>query len=447
MDGLMWTLLVWGIAVVVIAPQGLRGFIRTGRVPLSRQQIAIVLALLGTHTFAPVTTGAEVLANPIVLERVVRGVLSVLSLVVIFPVLMERTQVPESRLGRGMSAVLAYGFVALVSTLYSVSALVSGAKTLELSAGLAVVVAVALSSRSGRELRETVKFVVALEAALVVGAMVGYVAIPEFFQARVWRPGFVLRYAMVAPFNHSNELSASAALVSAYALATFFTTDDIRKRRSWMALFILATTGLILASGRQGLIMWMASVLLLLWVLRQRLLIMLIGPAGVLAFVAFSDAFWTAFVRNQPEQLANLSDRTLFWQAAFDAWLRHPWTGYGFGAGGRFVALEVVNEGQITSLHSGYMEALVGVGLLGLVPLAYAVFRATVWALKALRDRVDVPIAILIVPLLLHASVSLGFAAWLTADFIVLVAMIALSDLQSRERHRALGDVVHEGLP
>ena len=214
-----------------------------------------------------------------------------------------------------------------------------------------------------------------------------------------------------------------------------------------MALFILATTGLILASGRQGLIMWMASVLLLLWVLRRRLLIMLIGPAGVLAFVAFSDAFWTAFVRNQPEQLANLSDRTLFWQAAFDAWLRHPWTGYGFGAGGRFVALEVVNEGQITSLHSGYMEALVGVGLLGLVPLAYAVFRATVWALKALRDRVDVPIAILIVPLLLHASVSLGFAAWLTADFIVLVAMIALSDLQSRERHRALGDVVHEGLP
>jgi O-antigen ligase len=446
-DGLIWTLLVWGVAVVVIAPQGVRGFLKTGRVPMSRERIAIVLALLGTHTFAPVTTGAEVLANPIVLERVVRGVLSVLSLVVIFPVLLERSRSSATQLGRGLTAVVVYGIVALVSTLYSISALVTGAKVLELAAGLVVVIAVAMSAKSGAELRRLIEFVVLLEAALVVGAMVGYVAVPEFFQARVWRPGFILRYAMVAPYNHSNELSASAALVAAYSLATVFTTEGRRQKRYWLALFIFTTAGLMLASGRQGLIMWMASVLIILWVLRRRILVLLVGPAAVVAYFLYSDAFWTAFVRNQPEQLANLSDRTLFWQAAYDAWLRHPWTGYGYGAGGRFVALEVVNEGQITSLHSGYMEALVGVGLLGLLPLAYAVFRATGWALRALRDRVDVPIAILMVPLVLHASVSLGFAAWLTADFVVFGSIVALADLHEASRRRQYEPVGRAGLP
>ena len=446
MDGLVGALVVWGIALVVIAPQGLGGFLKTGKVQLSRERLAMVLALLGTHTFAPVTTGAEVLANPVVLERAVRGVLSVLALIVVFPVLMERVR-SSSRIGRGVGAVMLYGLVALVSTLYSVSALVTGAKVVELAAGLIVVLAVALSADSRTELRRMVKFVVLLEAALVVGAIAGYFLVPDRFQANEYRPGFILPFAMNAPYNHSNELSASAALVAAYALATAFTADQRRARSYWFALFVLATFGLILASGRQGLIMWLISVLVLLWVLRRRLLMLLVGPAAVVGYVAYSDALWAAFVRNQPETLATLSDRTLFWQAAFDAWLRHPWTGFGFGAGGRFVALEVVNEGQITSLHSGYMEALIGVGLLGLLPLAYAAFRASVWSLQALRARVDVPIAILLVPLLLHAGVSLGFAAWLTADFVVFVCIVALADLQGLQRRREFEQVGRVGLP
>jgi hypothetical protein len=93
------------------------------------------------------------------------------------------------------------------------------------------------------------------------------------------------------------------------------------------------------------------------------------------------------------------------------------------------------------------MEALIGVGLLGLLPLAYAALRASVWSLQALRARVDVPIAILLVPLLLHAGVSLGFAAWLTADFVVFVCIVALADLQGLQRRRELEQVGRAGLP
>ena len=83
---------------------------------------------------------------------------------------------------------------------------------------------------------------------------------------------------------------------------------------------------------------------------------------------------------------------------------------------------------SVSNVHSGYIEALVGVGLLGVIPLLIAVGLVVSWSLGALRDGRDVPFAILIVPLVIHTFIDLGFGGWLKPDLILLVCLGGLAD-------------------
>jgi O-antigen ligase len=119
-----------------------------------------------------------------------------------------------------------------------------------------------------------------------------------------------------------------------------------------------------------------------------------------------------------------------YWQAALAVWFEQPLTGYGFGAGGRYVAFQNIG-GVISNLHSGVMELLSGLGILGVLPLAYAVARVGRWSYGLLRGRSELELGILVVPLLLHSTVANGIAGWLTADVVVFACLVALSDLES----------------
>ena len=428
MRGFLSTAIVWGIALIIVNPRGVKGFLRTGTVKLTREQVAITLALLGTHTFAA-TSAEEILTNPTTMERVARGSLAAAALLIVAPAVIRRMRVRSGVRWRAMSALTLYFGVGLLSVLYSVAVLVSAGKVFELGAGLAIVWAIALLPNPIDQLKKHLRFLLALEAALVIGAIVGFFAIPSFFARSDARPGFLLDKTMGAPYAHSNSLSASASLIAAFGLAQALTSEDRATRNRWLGLFGISTVGLILASGRQGVVIWIAAVAILLWVHRRRLFLMLLGPSVAGLGVVYWDVLAEIFVRGSAGNTANLSGRLIWWQAALEPWAQHPWTGYGFGAGGRFVALASIGRVSTSSLHSGYMEALVGVGLLGLIPLAYAVWRAALWSLRALRARALTPFAILIVPLALHTSASLGFGAWLTADFLLFGMVVAMADV------------------
>jgi O-antigen ligase len=324
-----------------------------------------------------------------------------------------------------------------VSTGYSVARIVTAGKVFELGVAMAIVWTIMLGDNPREEFTRAIKLVVVLEVALVLAAIIGVFTFPSLFTSVEDRPGFIMRAVMVSPYAHSNSLSSDGALISAYALASFLASDKGRRRAGWLAFFALGTIGMLLASGRQGLIIWLVSVAVLLWVQRRQLFVTLIGPLTAIVLYLNWYELVSVFKRNQPaETLDTLSGRITYWDAAIRAWQQHPVTGWGFGVGGRFVALASIGDSDVSSLHSGYFEALTGLGLLGMVPLLAAVAMVAVWAVRQLAKRVDVPIAILIFPLVLHTSVALGFGGWLEADFYLLAFLAGLSDL-GRLRQRA----------
>src|SRR5690606_32533499 len=254
------------------------------------------------------------------------------------------------------------------------------AKALELSAALVAVLAVAYGPRPAAALRQTAALVVGSQMVLLTIAVVGFFALPDIFAFLESRPGFVSEYTLFPPYAHSNAVSSMSALIGIYALARLL---EGTRAWAWGGVSIVAAVGIVLSSGRQGLAIYVVGMLAVLWVLRRKLLLFLLGPALVtLAWVNY-EAIWTAISRDRPTNFATLTGRTVWWEAALNVWGQHPWLGWGYSAGGRFVALESIHDASVSSIHSGYIEMLVGVGIVGTVPLAYALVRACGWSLRS----------------------------------------------------------------
>ncbi len=439
MDGLIWALGLWGVLLIVVLP--LTGYRSWLRLP-NREFIALALLLIGTNS--NISRSAEdVLQDPVILETILRGAFASVALLLVLPLLMSRLSL-ESTGTRALTAMTFYGTAAVVSIAYSAAPFSTAGKAYELVVALIIAWTMFLHPDRKQVVRDAVEWLVLLGALEVGIAVVGFFVVPELFSEVQSRTPFIGSATMVSPYSHSNGLSAEGALVSAYALASwlgagtpFGTATSVRLSTFfWKIVFVIGTAATVLASARQGLIIWLVSIAVVLWVFRRALFVLAV-PAAALFAIQYWDVIWDVVSRNQQQvTLATWSGRLIYWDVAIEAWSEHPWTGYGFGAGGRFVALSQIGKSNISSIHSGYFEALIGVGLLGLVPLFYAIWRVARWSVRHLRFKTDVSAAVLVAPLLLHASVSLGFAGWVTASVLIFLLLAALSDIEHYElRH------------
>jgi O-antigen ligase len=442
-EGVVWAAIAWLIFVTV------RSLIdrRVGRKRdwLTRENIAVLLALLGTKSIASQTTAEEMMQDPVVIERVIRGGLAGLAILIGAPLLIHRLREnPQFQQFRNLTWLIVYLAVCSASFIYSVAPLVTSAKIFEMLAGFIAVAAAVVAVDGEDRVRSMVRFVIGLEASLLGIAVVGFFAIPNTFSRVEPRPGFIADHVMTSPFAHPNYLSATGALLGAYALARLLESESRRQKTGWAASLVFAALGTILASGRQGVVILAVSSLVLLWYRRRAAFVTMVGPAVAVGLWLVWEPVSTLFARGRPQLTGTLTGRVGWWESTLDAWVLHPWTGYGYGAGGRFVALANVGRSQTSNVHSGYLETLVGVGLLGFIPLMIAVIGVALWANRALRTGRDVPIAILIVPLLIHTSVAQGFGGWLNPDFVLLACLAGIADWQ-RLADRAPPALVKQG--
>jgi O-antigen ligase len=443
MSGVVWTASTWLVLVILWRWRDRRA----GRQSdwLTRENIALLIALLGTKAVAAQSNVEEILRDPVVLERVIRGSLAALSVLIAGPILLTRLRyrrAPDTT-HRNLMVFVVYLGVCGVSVVYSVAPLVTAAKVFELGAGLIAIGAAALAEDGGRRLRTMAKLVLALEGALVAVAVLGFFTLPGIFTRLEIRPGFVTAVTMTSPFAHANVLAAVAGIVGAYALAQSLESVTWRKTLSWLGVVALGGVAILLASGRQGVVMLVAAAVVLLWFRRRAIFMILIGPAVLVLTWINWDSLARVFSRGQPQLVPTLTGRLTWWEAALQAWAEHPWTGYGYGAGGRFVALASTGANRTSNVHNGYLETLVGVGLIGAIPLFIGLILVVAWSLGALRSGRDVPLAILIVPMILHTAVDQGFGAWLNADFILLVCLAGVGDWWRKERRRTESRAEH----
>jgi O-antigen ligase len=226
-----------------------------------------------------------------------------------------------------------------------------------------------------------------------------------------------------------------------FGLAAFFTGS--LPRFLAVGAGVVGAAGVILSSGRQGVAMLLAGMAAVLWAKRRTVFLTLLAPAAVWTYLAFQDTIIGALSRNRPSNFTDFTGRLYWWEAALEAWSAHPWTGWGYGAGGRFVGLASIGSGRVSSVHSGFVEALVGVGLLGMAALLYTLFAVVRWSLKHLTS--ETALATLIIGLILRTVISQGFGGWLNIEFVLFALLAGIADthrVEARSTRRAQPDLV-----
>ncbi len=436
MFGAGFTAVIWLIAVGVTRTAGFGSFLRNMSRGLAREHLALVLLLLTFHTGAELPGAA---GGSGLLQDALRGGFGFLAMVVIGPRFVAQMRVNRIYRRRmwGMAALLVYIAVGILSVAYTVDLVSTLGKVFEMAVALALVFVLAFREDAGDAIRRTISFVLFLEGALVLTAVIGFFVAPSLFAVRLSRPGFVFAATMDAPYSGPNGFSVMGAMLTGWGVARAFETRRGGRLAPWFAVITLGSVATILASGRQGLIILVVSVAALFFIYRRVFTVLVGAPLAVAVAVTQWSTLWEVVLREQNRgSVATLTGRTTFWAAGWEALTQQPLTGHGLGIS-RIVALRPIGKEQFTHLHNGYLEALVGVGLLGFVPLMIAAVRMVVWSVRSLAAKMDVPYAMLAFPLILQNSIGMGFGGWFNVNYMLFVLVVALSDVTWQTNRRS----------
>lgn len=431
MIGLLSTAVIWVVAILATRSAVWSRPIRRLSLGLGREHTILVLLLLAHHARAERAGAADTLANPFVIETIARGGLALGALALLVPLFVPKARLSNVIRGKtyGMLGIGIYYVVAALSVLWSAAPLNTAGKILEITVAFGLVWALVMRDDAVDALKNTLKFVLFLETTLIIVAIAGFLVVPSVFAEDLSRRGFFFRGTMVAPFGGPNGFSAVGAMLASYSAAHIFQTGPGGRRAHWIGLFIIGSLSTVLSSGRQGVMIWMVGLAVVLLVFRRELFVLFVAPASALLIFLNWNFLWGIVSRDQVAgSLTTLTGRTQLWEAGIDALSRQPMTGYGFGAGSRFVALRAIGKDYLVHIHNGFLEALLGVGIIGFLPFIYAVLRTLGWSIRHLKARIDVPYAILLIPLLMQNLFGLGFGAWFNPNLLLFVLLVGLAD-------------------
>lgn len=171
---------------------------------------------------------------------------------------------------------------------------------------------------------------------------------------------------------HPVALGAAAVIVLILGLWSL-----LHHRRSWLSVAFIAISLLAIAisTPRGATIAGTVAVLYLLWTLRPRGVIFVVGATAGAAFLFAGGTLTEWFTRGRPNELLSFTGRLSFWDSLAPIIAEQPLIGWGPGA------LRIGSVGQsvgITQAHSAIFELLVNVGIVGTIAFA-------VWTLSASR--------------------------------------------------------------
>lgn len=139
----------------------------------------------------------------------------------------------------------------------------------------------------------------------------------------------------------------------------------------------------------------------------------------------------------QQGNIDTLSGRTVAWTAAFHYWLKRPLLGYGGGAGGKYVLANMGNTSlaAMSSLHSGIMESLTGLGIFGVL-LGLAILILSTYQIYKLSKAFPQYsyLYIWVITFWITSIMSIGVLAWMEYGMAIYLVALAHIDVMNRNK-------------
>lgn len=375
---LMLAALAAALPLIAVSTAG--GLSRLSQVPIKGRMVGVVCVLLLSSTFVWRARSTQQLDNnPLDSAAILRVGLVSLAALVAFVILLSPAYVAR-RIPTPLRFLGGYIVVAALTALNSPLPLQALYRAFELGAGfLAVLVTLAL-------LGDQAGTVVMRVSMIAIGTLVSVIWIEALlFPSGAWESiNSVVPYQLQGylPSYSTNAVGTFGALLAIWGVARTGTgRHRVLIANATLALGVLT---LLAAQYRTGIIGFLVAGGLVAWYRRRGLFVVLL--AGLALFVMYVGVSQlraqtlTVFAKGRPELVSNLDSRTVYWHAAMPLIRERPLLGWGLNVASRQVLVSL-GDNSTSSIHSTWVEALLGTGLIGagLLALAFLTSLRSAW--------------------------------------------------------------------
>ena len=288
----------------------------------------------------------------------------------------------ETVTNRPLRIYIAYAVIACAGIFTSVSPSLTGYRAFEVVAAIFVICG-AYRTAGKEALLRLERFLYWWCVFLVGTVWVGVAAFPTLTVQRLNSP-IPYQIQGVYPGVTSNTLGELAVLLMFWSIGRVMAPgiEPGPRRSVAIAVAALGFVTLIGAQYRTGYAAVMLGVAILLF-LRGRKVLATYGVIAAVVGTILGSRIATqaapVLLRGQnTSQITNLNGRLNWWELAIPIWKKSPIIGGGLRTASRLLVLGQSGFGQTSTVHSTWVEALVGTGILGVAALA-CFLMVTMW--------------------------------------------------------------------
>lgn len=391
------------------------------------------------------------------------GLEAIVTLALLIRLALRRTPWFGSMFRGFVGALTAFGLVELASTAWSVYPAWTFYKSCEYLLDIALLAAVLATLQSIKSYKDLFDWTWLLYGLLLLSVWIGLVIWPQqalYPNGKNIGVGILgIRLTGVLPAVSSNDIGTYAAILALVALCRLLPIAGKKSDRAWyILLFTASMATMVLSQTRSAIAGFLFGVFLLLLFSRR------LGLSAVLTFVvapllvasSLGGLIWTFLERGQnAQQLESLSSRVTWWSFAWQKFMERPLTGYGAYAAGRFAVLARIGMVKTSTMHSDYLEMIVGTGIWGLIPFLLALLGTWWFLTRYLRHSTAMSMdqqlayeAIAVLGLLTVRSVFMTMLTWHPPlDYLVI---LGFAEFLRRRRLRPVPvstHVIRESVP
>lgn len=213
------------------------------------------------------------------------------------------------------------------------------------------------------------------------------------------------RLTGVIPVEASNSVGTSGAVLALVAICRLWPLYGKAKSQAWyIFLFIFGMVSMVMSKTRNAEAAFAVAVGLVVMFSKTLRKTALIGLAVMTPVVTIAtlliDRLWrnlydlaTSFALREQTSGAfdSLSGRTAWWEYGMEQLAKHPFTGLGAYAAGRFAVLGKLGVGAAAMMHSDWIEVIIGTSFWGLIPFAGALLAAWCFLFRCVRSNKFAP--------------------------------------------------------
>ncbi len=284
-------------------------------------------------------------------------------------------------LGGPIKWLFIFSVICILSTFWSCFPLWTLYRSVEYFIGVFLVSFIICNLKTEKEFKLFLDWSVFLYGLLLLSVLFGL----------IWNPSMALRHGIgllgvqiegVFPKIAANGVGQISALIALISLVRFLLYS--RDHKFYFLVFVVSVITLIFSQSRSPLVGFLLGVVLILFLSRKiKWFLFSISIVSIMVFIGLMHIFMDFFIRGQSADLFwSLSGRVPAWKVAFSVFKENPVLGYGAYAAGRFL-VSLKHGYLMSSLHSDWVETLIGTGILGVTFLFISLLTVWLTILKA----------------------------------------------------------------